>query len=316
MTRDANLANFYDKHYAIIDVDGPHIKIGLCPHDGAPSVHQIKSYSALDFTSLNEALVKYAEEVAIDISNRHAAISVSGPVTGDFIKIARCPWALSVNSIKKILGKDCFFINDSIAKAWADVDAPIQAHRPMGSAKAPNFNVRGSWAAVNYVDGLGAAIMVNDGKNRLRHSSSEIGHAAFSPFCEKEQQLLTLLQNSPHPVSWEQAITLNYDDPIWQKIVGISGLNAKMNIKAGILGSFVGDLILSLGAWSGIFLHGHAVKLLTMPEQADFFNRRVENRANYRSQLMATPRWLNRLPNVNLIGAAQFLRNQIANIES
>ncbi len=289
------------------DIDGAYATFALGGSNAGIDATTIKRYPAADFKTATDCIQQFGDDSGIKLSGRRAAISVSGAVSGDWFRIARCPWIISARGFGFLFHNDVLVLNDSAAKVWAATTASAVNCKALSTQASPDFNKKGQWLGINFAFGLGAALLVSDGERPLMHLATEAGHAAFNPVGEAERDLHHRLAIGDKPVSWEQALF----DQAGQSAVSMSGemidtVNNPRNV-AEILGSFVGDLILSTGAWDGVVLFGKAPSLLGNPQFQAAYKRRVEMRANFQPQLHAVPQWTVAMPNINLMGAASYL---------
>lgn len=281
----------------LIDIDGEQAKFALGYPDRGIDVTTLRQYRTTDFPTATDCVQRFAQDTGVTLSGKHCAISVSGAVHGDSIRIARCPWIISARGFGYLFQNDVKVLNDSAAKLWAATNSRAVSLRPLGSHAAPDFAKSGQWLGINFETGLGAALLAGGGAGQLVHLATEAGHAAFAPMGDAEKQLASAIAVGTKPVSWERALfeTSRQEGSQSQRIV------------AEILGSFVGDILLSTGTWDGVLLFGRAASILANSENLLAYKKRVEMRANFQLQLRAVPQWAVAGQNLNLVGAACYL---------
>lgn len=276
----------------IIDIDGPTAVFGLCdPYSKLVSA-SVRTYRTDDFATATDCIQNFARETGTRLAHSDCAISVSGAISGDGIRIQRCKWIISRNGLGYLFQKPAYFLNDSAAKLWASKEVGHMSHRPLNSAQQPDFSTAGKWLGINYESGLGAAILISDDEGNFVHVETEAGHCAFAPVSDDEIALLSELGKQKRPVSWERALFCE---------------NATARQKSAILGSFVGDTIMATGSWSGVLLFGTAADLLSNHENVTVFSERRAARANFQIPLKNIPCWTVRMPHINLVGLARYL---------
>jgi glucokinase len=276
----------------VIDIDGPTAVFGLCDRASKLIGSSVRSYRTDDFPTATDCIQNFARETGARLAHSDCAISVSGAISGDGIRIQRCKWIISRVGLGYLFQKPAFFLNDSAAKLWASKEVGFISHRPLNVAHQPDFSAAGKWLGINYESGLGAAILIRDEDRNFVHVETEAGHCAFTAVSNDEVSLLAELARQKRPVSWERALFCE----------GLTTLQ-----KSAILGSFVGDTIMATGSWSGVLLFGAAADLLSKGDNASIFAERRAARANFQIPLKNIPCWTVRMPNINLVGLARYL---------
>lgn len=291
----------------LIDIDGPEIALAVSSPGEGDRLHQLRTYRTADFPTATDCIMHYAKDVGVTLEGSECAMVVSGAMIGDSVKIARCPWIISITGFRYLFRNTPLVINDTAAMMWAATRVSPMTHRPLGSYGLPNFAEGSKWLAINYFKGLGAAALLCDGTGRFVHFESEAGHCAFSPEDGPEETLWRNLSRLKKPVSWEKILHAAADDGTWRGTEFDNNIQAVSRKRAELLGSFVGDVILATGTWSGVFLFKTAASIMQTPENVSLFLKRMEARANFSLQLRKVPVWTVEQPDVNLIGAATYL---------
>ena len=295
----------------VIDIDGAKASFAIAT-PGIDTLGRMKEYRTADFPTATDCIVGFAREAEINLEGLDCAVAVSGAVSGDAIRIARCPWIISATGLGYLFKKPVHFLNDTAATLWAATKVNAITHKPLGSHSMPDFGKSGKWLGINMLGGLGAALLVRGDDGFMQHIETEAGHCAFGPIGEVEQVFAKHLERVRSPASWERALLADSSDPAWRDtpVSGDSGLLGRQ--RAEMLGSFVGDMILATGAWNGVLLFGQAGNLLSSRDHLALFDKRVESRANHQLNLRKTPRWAISIPNANLGGTAKFLDHRVS----
>jgi glucokinase len=275
----------------LIDIDGVQAQFALGRPGLGLDVSSIKYYQTSGFPTATDCVQRFAQDAGIRLAGKKCAISVSGAVHGDSVRIARCPWIISVRGLGYLFQNDVHVLNDAAAKLWAATDCKSISHRSLGSYSLPDFTKAGQWLGIELEPGVGAALLVNQHNGARSHVATEAGHMAFAPVGDFEKELSAKLAVGNKPVSWEQALMAEIGD----------------RARTEILGSFVGDLLLATGAWDGVLLFAKAATLLDNAANVLAYQKRVELRANHQLKLRAVPQWTVKLNNINLAGAARYL---------
>jgi glucokinase len=299
-----------DSH-VLIDIDGIEARLALAKPGLGLDASTIKTYQTKDFPTATDCVQRFAQESGIRLAGKRCAVSVSGAVHGDSIRIARCPWIISVRGFGYLFQSEVLVVNDTAAKLWAATDSKSITHKSLGAYGLPDFSKPGQWLGIDFAAGLGAALLVNSGDGAGAHVATEAGHMAFAPMGDAEKALAERIAVPGKPVSWEQALFAQADSSGPSALRTGSPSGAGHVSAAEILGSFVGDLLLATGAWDGVMLFGRAATLLENPDQLLAYKKRVETRANHQMKLRAAPQWSVKLNNINLVGAASYLNSRV-----
>lgn len=295
----------------LIDIDGVRASFALSASARSSGpLALIKEYRTSDFPTATDCVMHFAREAGIVLEGMDCAVAVSGAISGDAIRIARCPWIISATGFGYLFKKPVHFLNDSAAMLWAATKVGAMTHRSLGGYPLPDFKKGGKFLGINYQTGLGAALLVGHDGLAFQHVETEAGHTAFAPVNETEKTLNGNLERMKWPVSWERALFAGPDDPAWRDTPVSGDPKLIAAHRAEMLGSFVGDMILATGAWDGVLLFGGAVSLISSPANLILFDKRVESRANFQLQLRKVPRWAVDMPHINLVGASRFLEQR------
>ncbi len=298
------------KPRVLIDIDGVRASFALTVPGRSDALGLIKEYRTADFPTATDCVMRFAQDAGIILEGMDCAVAVSGALNGDSVRIARCPWIISMTGFRYLFQKPVHFLNDSAALLWAATHVGASSHHPLGPYPLPDFSKGGKWLGINFQSGLGAALLIGRSGSALQHLETEAGHVAFAPVGTAELTLHRNLERIKSPVSWERALFVAADDPAWRDTPVAENPRLVTTHRAEMLGSFVGDMILATGAWDGVLLFGGAVPIVQSAGNLALFDKRVEQRANFQFQLRKVPRWAVNLPNVNLVGASRFLAHR------
>jgi glucokinase len=296
-----------DADRVLIDIDGPEITLAIVDRQRPDQLRALRVYKTDRFPTATDCIMEYGRESGIQLAGSQCVIVASGAHIADTVRIARCPWIISVTGFRYLFQNQPFVLNDTAAMLWAATQVSPASHRSVDSAGLPDFQNTARWLGINYFRGLGAAILLPDEHGGLLHVESEAGHCAFSASDEEEQQLSINLGRIKQPVSWERALHSSEDDMLGNDSTRtVKRPNMPLK-KAAMLGSFVGDTMLATGTWGGVFLFKAAANLLQSAENLSVFRRRMSQRANFGVQLRQVPIYMVEKPNINLVGAAAYL---------
>ena len=316
------------------DVGGTHARIALVISnaDGKPpvSVLHYHRYSCADWASLGVMLRDFVEQLAgtphatLQNSIRHCAVACAGYVLDDAIINENLPWPVSIREIRDGLGiHRLMVINDFEAVAYAAQFIDADETRSIIEAAQPAPN--GPMLVMGPGTGLGSAVLF-PGEPRAQVLATEAGQIALAPGNEREIEILRLLARDRSHVSFEDALSGPGLLKLYRAVCELRGVDARLltpaeitgaalagndaaavealHVFCGLLGSFVGDLVLLYGARGGVYLAGGILPqiqpfLLTSTFAARYFNKGV-----MRPYLQKVPVRLIEHGQLGVIGAA------------
>ena len=296
--------------WLLIDIDGADVQFARCSSAMPTAFTGKRSYSSRAFATATDCLLRYAADEDIALSGLTVAMVMSGPVTGDTVRIARCPW-ISIRGIGYLTRGDPVALNDSVAKAWANFHHSSLSHRLVGGAATalppgPALETK-RYVVINFRVGVGAAIF-STGPDASFHVESEMGHMSFAPENAVERALAAVLERRHAPVGWEAALLCAAMDPTWRDTPLAGDTRAIGLARAGMLGAFCGHAVLAGCTWGGALVHGNGRELLASAEAMAAFNTRFEARAGQTTTMRSVPRWTVTIEQENLVGAALYLK--------
>ncbi|VEA69081.1 Glucokinase [Serratia rubidaea] len=88
--------------YALVgDVGGTNARLALCSKETG-EISRAKTYSGLEFDSLEAAIRQYLQEHQLEVQD--ACIAIACPVTEDWVAMTNHTWAFSIKQMKANLG--------------------------------------------------------------------------------------------------------------------------------------------------------------------------------------------------------------------
>lgn len=188
--------------YALVgDVGGTNARLALCDI-ASGEISQAKTYSGLDYPSLEAVIRVYLEEHKVEVKD--GCIAIACPITGDWVAMTNHTWAFSIAEMKKNLGfSHLEIINDFTAVSMAIPMLKKEHLIQFGGAEP----VEGKPIAVYGAGtGLGVAHLVHVDK-RWISLPGEGGHVDFAPNSEEEAIILEILRAEIGHVSAERVLS-------------------------------------------------------------------------------------------------------------
>ncbi len=316
------------------DVGGTHARIGLVvDNPGGPhpvSVLHYHRYGCADWSSLTEMLRDFVKHLAgtphaaLQGKIQHCAVACAGYVLDDAIVNENLPWPVSIRDIRDGLGiRQLAVINDFEAVAYATQF--LGADETRSIIETSQGTVAGPVLVMGPGTGLGSAVLL-PGKPRAQVLATEAGQISLAPGNEREIEILRLLRRDRAHVPFEDALSgpglLKLYRALCElrksparlltpaEITGaaLAGSDAAaveaLEVFCGLLGSFVGDLVLLYGARGGVYLAGGILPQIQTFLLASTFAARYFNKGVMRAYLQQVPVRLIEHGQLGVIGAA------------
>ncbi|MFC5436086.1 glucokinase [Rhodanobacter umsongensis] len=323
-----------DQPFLAADVGGTHARIGLVVGSTAGrrpvSVLHYHRYGCADWSSLTAMLqdfvgqLEHTPHAAMRGQLRHCAVACAGYVLDDAIINENLPWPVSIRDIRDGLGiQRLAVINDFEAVAYATQFIDTGETRPVIEATAPA--APGPVLVMGPGTGLGSAVLL-PGQPRAQVLATEAGQISLAPGNEREIEILRLFRRDRPHVSFEDALSGPGLLKLYRALCELRGGPARLltpaeitgaalaasevaavealHVFCGLLGSFVGDLVLLYGARGGVYLAGGILPRIQPFLLASSFAERYFNKGVMRAYLQQVPVRLIEHGQLGVIGAA------------
>ena len=313
----------------VADIGGTNARFALAdPHAATPLLaDSVREFPVAAFPSLAEAAAHYLDQVGTRA--RRGVFAVAGRIDGDQARITNHPWVISRSRTAQMLGFDqVHLLNDFAAQAMAirlfGPDDVVRIGAPDWSP-APPAQAR-TYAVLGPGTGLGVGgLIVRDG--RCHPLQTEGGHVSFPPGTPEEIRILELLSAQFGRVSNERLVCgpglVNIHRALCQ-IAGVDpglptprdiseraaagdalGMRA-VDVFCAVFGAIAGDLVLTLGAWDGVFLTGGLVPRMLDSLRHSGFRQRFEYKGRFSPTMARVPSLAVVHPRAGLLGAAAY----------
>lgn len=295
--------------HLLVNMSGPIVEFAMVKPGHHHKIHSYKKYNAKDFVTATDCFNNYGLELGIGMKGRTCAIAVSAAVTSDAIKIMRGNWTFSILGFSHMFGRKPIVINDTSVLSWANLSGSDITHKSIGFVGDRDFNKPGKYLTIQMMDGVGLSTLIITPNGQRIVSDSEHAHTGMHPENDIESRILQARKLGKLQVSWEDILCLADNDPFWRKPEINLSLSEISDLKSSLLGALAGDATLSQTAWNGVFLYGDCAHYLNSPERIAMFQKRFEQKNNYRMNLQNTPRWLVNMEHRALLGCAAMLEH-------
>ena len=317
------------------DVGGTHIRFGIAVGgpSGAPvNVHCVRRYAVRAHDSLADAARHYRSATpGVPAALSRAAVAVAGRVEQDRVQLTNSAWSFSARALSESQRFDALHvINDFEAVGHAVGALRCADLEPIGAQRLGLPMSQGVCAILGIGTGLGVGGVIAQG-GAFTVLATEGGHASFAPTSERSIEVLRWLRQKYGRVSAERVLSgaglanvyLALSETQGQFVPELSAAEITTRAATGsdancieavglfceLLGSFAGDLALTLGAWQGVLISGAMLRHFDRPT----LERRVRAGFEYKGRFTPTMRDIAletiSHPHVELLGAARLLLN-------
>lgn len=320
----------------LADIGGTNARFALADPDADSPLlaDSVQRFAVADFPSLADAARHYLVETGqAEAGIRHGVFAVAGRVEGDEARITNHPWVICRRRTQAQLGFErVSLVNDFAAQAMAiplfqpgDV-VPIggATWTPQGALQQCTYAILGPGTGL----GVGA-LMIRDGRHFPLET--EGGHASFAPGTPEELAILARLSAQFGRVSNERLICgpglvnihralseiagedpgpLQPADVTARAQAGDPRCMRALDVFCAVFGAVSGDLVLTLGAWDGVFLTGGLVPKVLDALQHSGFRQRFEHKGRFSPAMARVPSMAVLHPHAGLLGAAAIARRE------
>ena len=316
-----------DAPVLLADIGGTNARFALADAAAAMPLREdsIRAYRVDDFGSLADAAAHHLR--ATGAKPGSAVLAVAGRVDGDEARMTNHPWVVSAERVRQALGLESVrLVNDFVAQSAsvrllgeADVAAIGATNRIETAGDAPR-----TFAVLGPGTGLGVgALVYRDGHHYPL--ATEGGHASFAPGTPEEVRILEQLSADFGRVSNERLVSGEGLVNLHRALSRIGGMDPgprkpeditagaaagdprclrAIDVFCAVFGAIAGDLVLTLGAWAGVYLSGGLVPLLLPALQHSGFRQRFEGKGRYAPAMAGVPTLAVLHPQPGLLGAA------------
>lgn len=315
----------------LADIGGTHARFALADTTLAAPLRDesIRQFEVAGFASLVDAAKHYLTQVETGTDRvEQGVFAVAGRVDGDHARITNHPWQISrIDTLAALDLHDLRLVNDFAAQAMAVrllTDADLASIG--GLPRASGSQAERTYAVLGPGTGLGvSALIVRNGCSHVLET--EGGHISFAPTSAEEAAILERLSARFGRVSNERLVSGSGLVNIHRALSELAGqptpellphevsagaargdprCRRAVEIFCAVFGAIAGDLVLTLGAWDGVFLTGGLVPKLLDSLHDSEFRSRFEAKGRFSPAMAAVPSLAVLHPQAGLLGAAAF----------
>jgi glucokinase len=296
------------------------------------NIHCVRRYAVRAHESLSHAAQHYRSATpGVPAALSRAAVAVAGRVDHDQVQLTNSAWSFSARALSESQRFDALHvINDFEAVGHAVGALRATDLEPIGPLRVVLPVHQGVCAIVGVGTGLGVGGVVATAGS-FTVLATEGGHASFAPTNEHAIELLRWLRKKYGRVSAERVLSGVGLANIYVALCEIEGQHvpelsaAEITTRAAIgsdancvesvglfcelLGSFAGDLALTLGAWQGVLNSGAMLQHFDRPTLERRLRSGFEYKGRFTPAMRGVPLETISHPHVELLGAARLLLN-------
>jgi len=317
----------------LVDLGGTNVRFATCDPTGAAPLQSgsLRRYRVGDFPSLEAATRQYLNDGGTQ--PEHMLIAAAGRVSADqTVRITNHAWTIDAHILQRELAlQSVRLVNDFAAQSMAPILLARDELLALGDHPLPAPGARGTqtFAVIGPGTGLGVgALLVRGG--RPEALETEGGHSGFAPGTQMEIGMLQHLATRYGRISNERVLCGSGLVNVYTTLCAIAGQAAEplrpedvtaranagsdpccvraVETMAGIFGSVAGDLVLSLGAWDGVYLTGGMLTVLLPWLQRGSFVARFEAKGRFADALRKVPIAAMTAAEPGLLGVAAIAR--------
>ena len=314
--------------YALVgDVGGTNARLALCAMNSG-EISQAKTYSGLDYPSLEAVIRVYLEEHNTQVED--ACIAIACPIKGDWVAMTNHTWEFSIAEMKQNLGlKHLEIINDFTAVSMAIPVLADSDKLQFGGAAAQEGKPVAVYGAGT---GLGVAHLVKAADQWLS-LPGEGGHVDFAPNSEEEDDVLYALRAELGHVSAERLLSgpglvnlyrglVLADERIPEALQpkdvteraladSCTDCRRALSLFCVLMGRFGGNLALNMGTFGGVYIAGGIVPRFLEFFKSSGFRVAFEDKGRFQGYLKDIPVFLITHEHPGLLGSGAYLRQSL-----
>ncbi len=311
----------------VADIGGTNMRIAVA--DGVNAISNIRKYKVTDYASPVETIEAYISDTGIERPT-HVCLAIACPVNSDQISMTNHSWSFSIEKSQQALGVDALYvINDFTAIA---LSVPFLTNEQKIQLGGDSAEVNQPIAVYGAGTGLGVAhVIYQDGK--WTALPGEGGHVDFAPNNQLEMDVLNYLAKEFGHVSAERLMSGQGIANIYRALASINDADDKvlepadvteralngtcpvskqaLDMFCDVMGSFGGNLALTLLTRGGVFIAGGIVPRFSEYLINSGFRQRFEAKGRFEAINKQIPVYIVTEEQPGLLGAAAYLAQNL-----
>ncbi len=302
----------------VADIGGTNARFAYI-YEGQTTLQGIETFPCAQFPLFIDAVRAYmALGHVVNIDS--LCLAVAGPVEQDWIDLPNNHWAFSRRELENELGVPVIVINDFSAQVLS-IGALVDDELHWIGGPRPETESSGVVAVLGPGTGLGVSAILPSGDI----IPSEGGHISFAPINQHQANVLAQLWQRYERVSVERVLSGGGLANLYWANCRLDGLDKELaapDVTAGaragdvycrravddfcaILGAVAGDVALSMGAYSGVYLSGGILPQMLDVIDSEQIRRNFQQKGRFSAICSRIPLAIVLAEYPGLVGCAQ-----------
>ena len=307
----------------IADIGGTNARFALLSNEHG--IHQERVLACADYSDISGAIKDYFSMVGNPLITE-AALALATPIVSDQVKMTNNHWSFSIDALKQQMGFNQLIVkNDFTALAMSIPLLSVTDLVQVGGV-INESSKKTALALVGAGPGLGVSGLIPLGDLWVP-LEGEGGHVTAAAANDREFDIIRICrQQYPH-VSAERLVSGMGLQNLYQSICTLEQVTAEpltpqnisdqaldgsnaycveaLDIFCGLLGSVAGDVVLTLGAYQGVYIGGGIVPKLGSYFAQSSFRQRFEAKGRFNERLKQVPAFVIDAKNPALLGIGE-----------
>ncbi|NRA56087.1 MAG: glucokinase [Gammaproteobacteria bacterium] len=307
----------------IADIGGTNARFALLSNEHG--IHQERVLACADYSDISGAIKDYFSMVGNPLITE-AALALATPIVSDQVKMTNNHWSFSIDALKQQMGFNQLIVkNDFTALAMSIPLLSVTDLVQVGGV-INESSKKTALALVGAGTGLGVSGLIPLGDLWVP-LEGEGGHVTAAAANDREFDIIRICrQQYPH-VSAERLVSGMGLQNLYQSICTLEQVTAEpltpqnisdqaldgsnaycveaLDIFCGLLGSVAGDVVLTLGAYQGVYIGGGIVPKLGSYFAQSSFRQRFEAKGRFNERLKQVPAFVIDAKNPALLGIGE-----------
>lgn len=312
----------------VADVGGTNIRLAVLDITNG-EMSKVREYPCAQFITIETALIQYFATLSEPVG--YLCLGIACPVENDLISMTNLNWQFSKKQLKQKLALEVLYvINDYTAISLAVPFVEENQKIKIGGGEEVADGVK---AIFGPGTGLGVSHLIKQNEKWVS-LDGEGGHSSFAPNTAQQADVLLLLQGQFGHVSTERLLSGQGLVNIYHALCRLAGkqpeffeaaeitksaLNGECELALQTLtlfcqamGGFAGNLALNLECKGGVYIAGGIVPRFIEFFKNSEFRTFFEAKGRFEGYLKSIPTYLITHENPGLLGAAVYLRQEMA----
>lgn len=297
----------------VVDLGGTWIRLAIATPEG--QLQHLQKSPVADYDSLAEAMGTYLSSLPSALGEvKNAAIGVPGPTNNNDVQLTNLPrYSFEKDRLQKQLNLISLIVMNDAAAIAAAIPA-LRSSGKLAQLGGGDFDPLGSVAMICPGTGLGVSYLVPDGRSGWIPVSTEGGNVGLS-VAREDFPLVEAISES-EKAKWGSYISAEYflsgpglvrlyfagcalegipSNPyVTPEAITASTDPHSMEYRSTerfmrLLGSFAGDLTLTLGAVGGVYFSGSIITALKDRLRSPAFRNSFEDKGRYQQYMERIP---------------------------